>query len=183
MPRALRSIRFPSPVIQIAPPSAANAVTTVIIHTSGQWAATTLEAFSRDVFPQAVGSALTYLRRYGLSGILGLATDDDDDGAGAQPRERNGTTSRPVDKPSKPSRPAHGWELAPDGVPVLDWGMGKGETIQEASDECLQWQAEKIKEKLADQEKKRFHAQARAKLALLRNEAKRRARIRKERGE
>lgn len=36
--------------------------------------------------PQAVGSAMTYGRRYGLMAILGVVTDDDDGQAGSQTR-------------------------------------------------------------------------------------------------
>lgn len=34
--------------------------------------------------PQAVGSALTYARRYGLSALLGIVTDEDDDAQSAE---------------------------------------------------------------------------------------------------
>lgn len=51
--------------------------------------------------PQAAGSAITYYRRYSLTAILGLATDDDDDGAGGDKR-LNGKTVDPV-PPSKMS--------------------------------------------------------------------------------
>ena len=36
--------------------------------------------------PQALGSLLTYLRRYAVTAVLGIATEDDDDGAGAKPK-------------------------------------------------------------------------------------------------
>jgi hypothetical protein len=58
-------------------------ITTMLAHSSGQWIATdlTLPAMMRDRFDsQAVGSAMTYGRRYGLQAILGVAADDDDDG-------------------------------------------------------------------------------------------------------
>src|SRR5215475_2439529 len=34
--------------------------------------------------PQALGSLLTYLRRYAITALLGIAADTDDDGAGAK---------------------------------------------------------------------------------------------------
>lgn len=37
--------------------------------------------------PQELGSLLTYLRRYAVMAILGIATEDDDDGAAAQTAE------------------------------------------------------------------------------------------------
>lgn len=50
-----------------------------LAHTSGQWMEeiTPLLLSKRD--PQAHGSAITYLRRYCWSSILGLVTDEDDD--------------------------------------------------------------------------------------------------------
>ena len=49
---------------------------------------------------QVLGSAITYLRRYSLSSILGLVTDEDADAAGEQeaPRQRTATNSAPSDK-------------------------------------------------------------------------------------
>jgi hypothetical protein len=45
--------------------------------------------------PQAVGSAITYAKRYALAGILGLNIDDDDDGNKAAEKPQD----PPVDKP------------------------------------------------------------------------------------
>lgn len=53
-------------------------VTTLLLHTSGQWMASTLSMTAQDQKPQSVGSAMTYGRRYGLSGFLGIVADDDD---------------------------------------------------------------------------------------------------------
>ena len=55
-------------------------LTTILTHTSGEWikATANLKLVKQD--PQGQGSAYTYARRYALSAILGLATDDDDDG-------------------------------------------------------------------------------------------------------
>ena len=54
------------------------AVETVLLHESGEWISsrTVLPIVKRD--PQAVGSAITYARRYGLSAILGIHQEDDD---------------------------------------------------------------------------------------------------------
>lgn len=55
------------------------ALTTWLAHNSGQFITeTTVLALSkRD--PQAQGGAITYLRRYAYSSVLGLASDEDDD--------------------------------------------------------------------------------------------------------
>lgn len=66
-------------------------VTTMLLHESGEWVAEELTATAKDDSPQAVGSIITYLRRYGLSSMVGVAPEDDD-GESAQhrgpPRER-----------------------------------------------------------------------------------------------
>lgn len=53
-------------------------VETRLMHKSGEWLASTATAAVRDASPQVVGSAQTYLRRYGLQAICGLAAEDDD---------------------------------------------------------------------------------------------------------
>lgn len=71
---------------------------TVIVHSSGQWIESdALQVQARDASPQAVGSAITYLRRYQLASVAGIAPDDDDAEA-AQPRMapvQNRTVSTP----------------------------------------------------------------------------------------
>lgn len=59
----------------------ATVLRTTIMHTSGQWIAGEypLEPTKpRD--PQALGSAMTYARRYALAAMMGVVADDDDDG-------------------------------------------------------------------------------------------------------
>lgn len=55
---------------------------TVLGHTSGQWLAcefyTAIESQRTMNSIQALGSAMTYLRRYSLAAICGIAQDDDD---------------------------------------------------------------------------------------------------------
>lgn len=55
-------------------------LTTRIYHTSGQYLESVcpIEPVKRD--PQGYGSAVTYMRRYSLSALLGIVTDMDDDG-------------------------------------------------------------------------------------------------------
>ncbi len=59
-------------------------VTTMLLHTSGQWIRESLDLVPKDASPQAAGSALTYARRYGLSSMVGVAPEDDDDANAAQ---------------------------------------------------------------------------------------------------
>jgi hypothetical protein len=56
-----------------------------IIHKSGQWIESRISMKAGQDTPQAIGSVITYGRRYGLSAILGICADDDDDANAAQP--------------------------------------------------------------------------------------------------
>lgn len=72
---------------------------TTIIHSSGQWIRSTLPILSAKQDAQSIGSALTYMRRYGLAAIVGVVADDDDDGERAMPRNNRS------DKPQEESPP------------------------------------------------------------------------------
>lgn len=68
-------------------------VVTRILHVSGEWIESDpLVMKAEKSTPQGQGSAITYARRYSLSGILGIATDPDDDGNEA---------TKPTDKPQQ----------------------------------------------------------------------------------
>lgn len=54
-------------------------MTTLLLHGSGEWVESDpLQVQARDAAPQAVGSCLTYLRRYQLASMAGVAPEDDD---------------------------------------------------------------------------------------------------------
>lgn len=56
---------------------------TRLMHLSGQWIESTYPVCGMDKH-QAMGSALTYARRYALFAMVGVAGEDDDDGNAAQ---------------------------------------------------------------------------------------------------
>ena len=53
-------------------------VTTLLMHSSGQWLRSKIKLPLSKVDAQGVGAAVTYGRRYGLSAIVGIAQYDDD---------------------------------------------------------------------------------------------------------
>jgi hypothetical protein len=57
------------------------ALTTTLIHTSGQWMRAQLAVNPKDDSPQSMGSAITYARRYALCAFVGIAQVDDDGNA------------------------------------------------------------------------------------------------------
>jgi hypothetical protein len=56
-------------------------VSTVLLHNSGQWIASTLTLRPTKQDPQGMGSAITYARRYSLQSMLGIPAEDDDGNA------------------------------------------------------------------------------------------------------
>lgn len=59
-------------------------LTTTLLHASGEWMSSTVYTTPERRGPQALGSVLTYLRRYSLAAMVGVAPDDDD-GNAAEP--------------------------------------------------------------------------------------------------
>ena len=53
-------------------------VTTMLVHSSGQWIRSKVKLPLEKKNAQGVGSAITYGRRYGLSAMVGIAQYDDD---------------------------------------------------------------------------------------------------------
>ena len=71
------------------------ALTTTLMHSSGEWVSATVTARLPQDNPQGVGSALTYLRRYALAAAVGVAPDDDDGNAASTPAP-NGNGHKPA---------------------------------------------------------------------------------------
>jgi hypothetical protein len=55
-------------------------LTTTLAHSSGQWMKSYMPIIMEKNTPQALGSAITYMRRYALSAIVGMTSEEDDDG-------------------------------------------------------------------------------------------------------
>lgn len=99
-------------------------VCTMLLHDSGEWMRSTLTLTAVKEDPQAVGSAITYARRYGLMGMVGLAAEDDDGNAASAPRtppQGKGRDNRD-NKPGNfrdeytPTRPASPSAVAKDAI-------------------------------------------------------------------
>jgi hypothetical protein len=54
------------------------ALETILMHTSGQWISSVFSMPVSKHDAQAVGSAITYARRYALAAVVGIAPEDDD---------------------------------------------------------------------------------------------------------
>lgn len=78
-------------------PVGQHGLTTILMHTSGEWMKATYEMVPVKNDPQGHGSAITYARRYALGAILGISTEEDDDGnsASTKPAQIVKTTALP----------------------------------------------------------------------------------------
>ena len=68
-------------------------ITSMLLHSSGQYFKNTITLTSGDQDPQSIGSAITYGRRYELCAMVGIAPEDDDGEAAskaqASPQQRS----------------------------------------------------------------------------------------------
>jgi hypothetical protein len=91
-------------------------VTTILLHKSGEWIAGDLTLAAAQATPQAIGSAITYGRRYGLAAMVGVAPDDDD-GEAAEGRGEQ--------QPGQPTRPPTPQRAAPGGARTITEAQSK----------------------------------------------------------
>lgn len=115
---------------------------TVLCHTSGQWMSNEAEWAVDTSNPQKIGSAITYMRRYGLCAALGITSADEDDDANSATGLNASPKSVPVapaiaPKPSGPKPlivthiagvcKAKGIKISP--TQLAQWVLVQGEKI------------------------------------------------------
>ena len=78
-------------------------IETILCHASGQWIKGRLAVKPVKSDPQSVGSCITYLRRYSLQSIVGIAPEDDDGNAASgkndTKKQPEATTAPPEEVP------------------------------------------------------------------------------------
>lgn len=108
-------------------------VRTTLMHGSGEWIAATVWSKAGQPGPQALGSVITYLRRYSLAAAAGVAPDDDDDGEGAEGRgaspkgqqTRGRTSSQPSANDSTGTSASATGSGVSSGTPPDDEAVGR----------------------------------------------------------
>jgi hypothetical protein len=104
-------------------------VATLLAHRSGEWISDELTITATGLTPQAIGSAITYARRYALSAMVGVAPDDDSDGNQRQyvrtepppePTYMRQAQPPPSQPPPSQPAPAQSAPTAPSSVPAGD---------------------------------------------------------------
>jgi hypothetical protein len=123
-------------------------LTTTLLHESGEWMQGIITMRPSKADPQGLGSAATYARRYALSAILGIVTDDDDDGnASSQPIADRSPQAKPAPADDKP------WLNAVDKQGVLtEKGFEVVKYLSENTDKTLADIRKKYKVSKADEE-------------------------------
>ncbi|NCC85460.1 MAG: hypothetical protein EOM03_15230 [Clostridia bacterium] len=82
-------------------------VETILTHASGEWMSGTCSAPVQKSDPQGVGSALTYLRRYSLAAVCGLAQEDDDANSASKPKGQQQRATTPPSAPRPQTQAPH----------------------------------------------------------------------------
>lgn len=82
-------------------------VTTMLLHASGEFISSSLSMPFAQATPQAIGSSLTYAKRYSLSSLVGITSDEDDDGeAGSNSPKSQGFKDVQVTPAKEQTKPA-----------------------------------------------------------------------------
>ena len=123
---------------------------TRLLHESGGSIESRTPLLVENTGNQAFGSALTYMRRYALTALLGIAADEDDDANAAegntvkQASNGNGARKPPQAQAKPPTDPKTGKPLPPSYIPVEEvngkhdwtaWGSTLAAALQAATPE------------------------------------------------
>ena len=86
-------------------------IETILCHASGQWIKGRLAVKPVKSDPQSVGSCITYLRRYSLQSMVGIAPEDDDGNAASgkndTKKQPEATTAPPEEVPPQANVESH----------------------------------------------------------------------------
>lgn len=85
-------------------------IETMLLHSSGQWIKSRYTMPVSKIDAQAVGSAITYARRYALASIVGVAPEDDDGNAAAI--SKHGKTELPLYADEQIAKNINSWQDA-----------------------------------------------------------------------
>lgn len=88
-------------------------VRTMLLHLSGEYLESSLSMQAVNTTPQAVGSAITYARRYAMSAMLGISSEEDDDGEAGTHGKSSRTDIHPQIQKPTPQKVTPKQEAAP----------------------------------------------------------------------
>lgn len=144
-------------------------VTTQLMHSSGQWIRGQLSAKPAKSDPQGIGSCITYLRRYALAAMVGVAPEDDDGNAATLPQaqkykpnsvnrlpnsvnEDTYQSEAPVDYDADdlPPFPDQGYDVPKEAHEVCQFGKRKGVKWVDMDVSTLQGYVDYMKKQILD---------------------------------
>lgn len=100
-------------------------VETVLLHISNEWISGSIFLPLAKHDPQGVGSAISYGRRYGLAAIIGIVSDEDDDGNHAsRPREQHKPQQATPQQP-KPQELSYGERIRKAEAALKNLGVNE----------------------------------------------------------
>jgi len=91
---------------------------TALLHSSGQWIASEMALGARPAKMQELGSMLTYMRRYALVAMLGVASEEDDDGNTHEGNDWQARDRQPTYQTKAPARSQVDPHPTMDGMPT-----------------------------------------------------------------
>lgn len=103
---------------------------TILMHSSGQWISGDAKLKSKDETAQAVGSGITYAKRYGIASALGIASEEDDDG-------NHASASSPM-KPTTNAAAPKPVVTGNAGEYIIPFGKFKGQSLSTISPKQLE---------------------------------------------
>lgn len=95
---------------------------TILMHSSGEWLAGDYLLKPTKDDPQGMGSALTYARRYSLASMVGVVSEDDDDGNAASKPDHTKYAAAQAEVARQNAKAA---APASDKIELTRWGLGE----------------------------------------------------------
>lgn len=118
---------------------------TKLLHSSGETQSCFWPLPPAHTPAQEMGSALTYARRYSMSALLGVASEDDDDGAAGNDAPRTREAQRSAPKPAPAKANGNGYDLVDprsgqvtSHTKIVDW-LNQFEDNLNEKDNPLEW--------------------------------------------
>lgn len=145
-------------------------VITQLMHSSGQWIRGSFNAKPVKADPQGIGSCITYLRRYSLAAMVGVAPEDDDGNAASMPTVKAKTEIKktytqeelpPFDETDQffadePPHPSEEVSAPVSEYGTANFGQHKGKTWDKIPQLNLAWYKKALMESVVDPEKQKF---------------------------
>ncbi len=119
---------------------------TLLLHETGEWIKGKLPINAVRDEPQAIGSAISYARRYAMSAMLGIVSDEDDDAESGAVHQARRSSSQYQGMPpavEKKDGIPHNGKITAEQINLLDSYKKAGYNIAEKVKK-YGWQAEKI---------------------------------------